>query len=695
MAQYTVAQLAEMLGVSIQAVSSALAKAPYELKRIDTSTKPVKHYDFEDLPQKYQEQINPTDTIDSNKSLNYSSEYLLSPLAKQQEAVLRARLVEYYKARASGVNVKSWLEATMANHLDFEPLGDVQEHTLYRWVNRYDDAKAKGGNVVEAMMDKRGAKKGATKLSEEMQQTAVRYFMKNSIIKIRNIYNNMAFVFGEAMPSYDTLNNFYKEWKRKNPQLLEFAHNPDSWKNKYQAAFGSISDKAKYRNHYWELDSTPADVICSDGKRYSVLAAIDVFTRRAVFLVAETSNSYNISRLLRKAILRLGIPENVVIDNGRDYRSNHFESICINLGINQEVVPPYSGDMKPHVERLFGTISRELFEQMGGFIGHNVADRSALNARKTFGSKIEAKRKHNEKLRANDEQAKEAWAEKWKISKENIGLDLEVTYSPTELENWIDKWAFNLYEKRAHGGIKTSPLAKWESSSVPVQGISDVRMLDLLLGESVTRKVGKKGINYDGALYQHLNLVEYIGSYVYLLVPSDYMQVLVYNEKMEFVCIAEDIEKEGLNRFDVRQAKQRSQALARKYDKLIKEIAATEDITILDRLEQIEGVESATPTIAITKRTEVVDLLLNSSEQIAAADQEALAESNRYDFKNKDENGKPTKVTPSGRPAFETYHDRFVWALVNDDWNEKDERLKEENKDVYEIAYKEYLRHRA
>jgi hypothetical protein len=57
------------------------------------------------------------------------------------------------------------------------------------------------------------------------------------------------------------MNNYYKEWKRLNPLLAEFAKSPDSAKNKFLAAFGSQSAKARYKNQYWELDSTPADVI--------------------------------------------------------------------------------------------------------------------------------------------------------------------------------------------------------------------------------------------------------------------------------------------------------------------------------------------------------------------------------------------------------------------------------------------------
>jgi heme-degrading monooxygenase HmoA len=493
------------------------------------------------------------------------------------------------------------------------------------------------------------------------------------------------------MPSYDVLNKYWHEWKKANPMLHEFAKSPDSAKNKFLAAYGDASAKAKYRNHYWELDSTPADVICEDGKRYAVLAAIDVHTRRVVFHVSETSSAYSISQLLRKAILKLGIPENVVIDNGKDYTSNHFESICLNLGINMEIVPPFSGDCKPHVERVFGTLSRELFEQIPGYIGHNVAQREELQARKSFADKVRSIEKWREEQRLKSDEEKKAWRDAWKIKKENLGLELGILMSADELQQWCDRWANNMYEQRVHKGIKTSPIQKWNEQSVPVKSIPDKRMLDMLLGESVTRRVGKKGIAYDGCQYAHIDLVELTGEYVYVMAPEDLGYILVYDKNMRFVCIAEDLEHMGENRWQVRKAKKKSLQLMRQLNKIVKEAEAINDVSILDRIEDVEGVIPA-QTTAVMKHTDAVNMLLNASKEIEEADAKALAESNHYDFTQKDEDGMPTKVLASGRPAFKSFYERFLWALEHDEWNEKDEKLKASNEAVYEMAYEEYMR---
>lgn len=704
--EFTEKQLVELLSVTQPALHKALRSIESSLKEVEGSTKKVKHYKLEDLPQRYREKLESQDIKvassatrndgnDKNTNISqakFTQKYLLASPLKQREAVLKCKLIEFYMKKESILSTQKWLEQTLKNSLEFDELGNISLKQLYDWYRKYRESKAKGLNVVEEFVDARGAKTGIKALNEEQQAVAIRYFLKTSRPRMSEIHRNMCHKFGEDMASYDTLNKFYKQWSRENPVLHEFSRSPDSAKNKFLVAYGDESAKAKYPNHYWELDSTPADVICDDGKRYTVLCAIDVYSRRPVFHVSETSNSYAISQLLRKAILKFGIPENVVIDNGRDYTSNHFESICINLSINPVIVPPFSGEKKPHVERIFGTLSRELFEQIPGYIGHNVAQRAELQARKSFAHKIESQRKWREEQKAKTDEEKKAFRDAWKIKKENLGLDIGVLISADELMTWIDKWSEKLYEQRGHSGLKDKkPIDVWNSSQLPVKGVSDERMLDLLLGESHIRKVGKKGIALDGCSYGHINLIEHIGKSVFVMTPSDLGYILVYDENMRFVCLAEDIEHMGQDRYKVKAARKKSAALMRQFDKIVKEAQKIQDVTILDRIEAIDG-EIKANTTAVMKRTATIDRLLQDSNIIASFDAKELEDSNRYDFKDKDENGLPKKLLPSGRPAFSGFFERFLWALENNDWNDKDEVLKGKHEAVYQLAYDEYIR---
>lgn len=696
--EFTAKDLMEKLNLTHVALVKSLKNISFELKQVEGSTKPVKHYKYDDLPSRYKEKLKELGVVKEEEredvkitnisKTNFTKKYLLAHPLKQKQAIAKCKLVEFYRKKSMTLNQREWLEQTLKNDISFDILGSVSLKQLNDWIRKYKEAEDKQINIVESFIDSRGAEKGVKALDKTQQDTAIRYFLRASRPRISEIYRNMCHTFGDLMPSYDALNNFYKEWKRKNPLLEEFARNPDSAKNKYLAAYGKADAKASYKNQFWELDSTPADVICADGKRYTVLAAIDVFSRRVVFHVASTSSSYSISQLLRKAILKLGIPENVVVDNGKDYTSNHFESICTNLKINMNIVPPFSGDCKPHVERVFGTMARELFEQIPGYIGHSVAEKQELQARKSFEHKIIAQEKWRKEHSLKTDEEKKAFRDAWKISKENIGLDLTVLLNPEELQSWIDNWVDKLYEQREHKGINAKPITKWNNDPTAVQSIPDIRMLDLLLGESVIRKVGKKGISYDGCNYVHLNLVEFTGHQVYIMSGHDMGYILVYDENMNFICIAEDVEHMGKDRYEVRGAKKKSKQLLRQMDKIIKEAQAIKDITILDRIEAV-GQVIDTNTITVTKHTETIDRLLKDSVKIEKIDKQELEKSNRYDFKNKDEEGKPTKILPSGRPVFESYFDRFVWDLKNNMVDNTTKKLAEKYPSIWEMAEKE------
>lgn len=612
--------------------------------------------------------------------------YLNASQDQRTKTLLRMEVVEGYERRDRRLSAKEYIQS-----LDdrFDSIG-VNETKLFRWKKSVDDARKNGESPLVALLDSRGRVKGSVSLNEEMQEMAVRMFARrDNPLRVSAIYQNMLHEFGETMCSYDVLNNFLNQWKRLNHSLYAFAQSADKWKNSYLPAFGSLSEKAAFPNHYWELDSTPADIICRDGKRYAILGMIDVYSRRCVFWVDERSSSYSIARLLRKAILRFGIPENVIVDNGKDYQSNHFDSICYNLGIAKVTVPPFSGDMKPHIERMFGTLSRELFEELEGYIGHSVAERSAIQSRRGFAHKIESQAKwRNEARKAEQEDFENRFA----IKKSNLGLELKLPVEADQLQKIIDQWCENIYEHKGHGGIgKKTPIAKWQEQAMPVKGISDSRMLDLLLGESFERKVGKKGIRLDGALYQHVALAEHVGEIVRIMTHSDMGYVSVYRMNYEPICVAEDYEYMGKSRAELAEGKRIGHRIAREYAKLLEtweETSRRLDPTIRDRIEasmEERSGWSGSATIAVSKTTETIRAVKDGIKAFAKADEKALEESNIINMEGE-------KLLPSGRPAFNQLIDRFMWDLEHDTVDESTEKLKQKQPDLWDIAYREYER---
>lgn len=194
------------------------------------------------------------------------------------------------------------------------------------------------------------------------------------------------------VPSYHQTYRFLTAWKAKNSELLTASTNPDQWKNKYMVAFGDASADVVRLNQRWEMDATPADWMLTDDdgtqRRYSASAVVDVYSRRKLFVLSPTPKSETHKLTLRLALLAWGVPEEIVTDNGQDYQARDFQETLRQLGIEHHTTAPFSPWEKPHVERGIQTLLHSNLEALDAFIGHNVAERSAIEARRTFAERL-------------------------------------------------------------------------------------------------------------------------------------------------------------------------------------------------------------------------------------------------------------------------------------------------------------------
>lgn len=326
-----------------------------------------------------------------------------------------------------------------------------------------------------------------------------------------------------AVPKLRTLQRFIDRWRVDNAQVLLAISNPDAWKNKHMLAFGSASEEFTRLNQRWEFDSSPADLLLDDG-RYTLVAIIDVWPRRALLHVAKTSSSVAVCCALRRAVLAWGVPESAKVDNGQDYVSNHVSRALASLGTEVQVSAPFSPWEKPHVERFFRTFSHDLVELLPGYAGHNVADAQALRARESFADRLFRK-----------------------------GGEISLKITAADLQSICDRWCRDIYEhdeRRSLGGATVfERVASWRGE---VRRIENERVLDLLLAEAPDghggRTVGKKGIRVDGFTYISPDLGAIVGERVRVLYdPDDVGRIVVYRAEA-FVCVAECPEILGLSR---------------------------------------------------------------------------------------------------------------------------------------------------
>ena len=335
---------------------------------------------------------------------------------------------------------------------------------------------------------------------------------------------------GIEVPSRDTVRRYMNFWKEANKSLFLYITNPDAWKNKYMVAFGNASADVHRLNQRWEADSTPADVMCTDG-RCCVIGIIDVWSRRMRLFVSPTSRSTAVAALLRHCIIEWGVPEQFRTDNGADYVSFFIESLLDKLNIEHQLCAPFSPEQKPHIERALGTFSHGLLELLPGFIGHSVADRKQIESRKSFASRL-GKR----------------------------GEVVQIAMSSAELQSFCDDWTDNIYGQDGHSSLKMSPAAKARTWTEPVKRISDERVLDVLLfampaGDGY-RTISKKGVEvtFFGVKLQYIagEFAGHVGERVEVKIdPACIGTAVIYTAEGSFLCVAVDTRWKGISQEEV------------------------------------------------------------------------------------------------------------------------------------------------
>ncbi len=434
--------------------------------------------------------------------------------------------------------------------------------TLRRWLSASSTAAPK----------RRGRKPS---ISEPVAELIVGMLMKNPRhVTVRQVLDGVEARYGDDAPGIAAIRRFMAQWRADHAVEIAAVSDPDRFRSHFVPAFGDADQDVTAVGDRWELDSTICDVMCSDGKRYAITCCVDVFSRMARVHVAPTSSSRAIAAVMRRCLVDWGVPAHVVTDEGKDYVSNHVSGICEDLQIAHEILPPFSPELKPFVERFIGTLSRDLFARLPGFTGHNVADATALRNRKAYAARR--------------------------------GEDQTITYkcdlSPSELQARIDAWVDNDYSRRVHQGIETSPFLRFNSCTAERTVIDDDRALDIILMPPVPskggkRRVGKDGIKIDGFDYGAAELADVIGQTVKVKRdPDDPTTAVIFAAKDipgfpgrpsfqegEFICFAFALAHDAILRKRIAvKAKKRGKKRAAEVRKYARELERTLELANLN-----------------------------------------------------------------------------------------------------------------
>lgn len=615
-------------------------------------------YVYEELLPKVIE----TEENESSRAWKLASE------EKQREALDKERLIRDYKNRPNNENWKKFLLRVERKYKRIKPT----KSKLFRWLKVVDDCEANGLVALHELLDTRGKTSSNRSYTDAQYEYMEKLILEDPEIQAVHVHQYMEQDYGkDEAPSYATVVRMMKKWKKdpNNILIYSLAVNPSDTVSKYRPAHGRADSEVMHTNALWELDGTPADVICSDGIRYSISAAIDVYSRRVVWVLEPSSSAVTLGRMLKKGIEKFGIPQAVLCDQGKEYKSKNFAYTCARLQIEQRFTPPFAGYMKPHIERFFGTMTRDLFSRTDGFIGYSVAHRERIANRKTFSDKKESQEKWLNRFKNGDE-----FARKFANKKENVGIDIHWSKSRDELELLMETWT-TMYENRHHRGIDTTPMKRWNSCGVPQNRITDSNVLNILVGSSVKKKITKKGITWNKITYINDLFYDMGGQSVWVLSDDDLGVIYVYDLDMNFVCRAENQAELGKSRSEYGASRKFDASVAKKQRKL-DELRANKPKrleTFLDGKKE-NAVKDETVEFAIEHKSEAIKAVENAV----------------VDGKNENIEVKEEVVLVNGRPIFNSLHERFMWDFKHDMVDESTKKLAEKKERIYKMALEEW-----
>lgn len=365
-----------------------------------------------------------------------------------------------------------------------ERLPKLSTRSLFRW-------KAAEANNPNKLGHDPAASRTGTGLIDTAFEGRLKGFILGMIATQPHIFaeelrDQIRYEFGDVLPDRQgapkpvppvrTLQAYVKALKVREAVVLAQWTNPDHYRSA-MAPSGTRSHRWVQRpNQLWMIDASPIDALCVDG-RHTIYACIDVATRRTLLYVSRTPRASAVAMLMRLAILEWGVPAEVKTDNGSDFVARDTKRLLDYLGIAQTLSDPYTPQQKGHVERVIKTFQHKFAVLLPGYVGHSVADRKAIEERKSFADRLG---------QADDK---------------TFGVEL----TGAQLQAYATEWVETKYQHRPHAGLRKSPLGRTPflaaaASNEEVRRV-DARALDVLLmpvaGGDGVRTVTKTGVRID------------------------------------------------------------------------------------------------------------------------------------------------------------------------------------------------------
>jgi len=376
----------------------------------------------------------------------------------------------------------------------------LSTRTVLRWLSA-----SREGEIERLAVDRGAGRRGQGVLDAafdgEIKHFALGVHSFNELYSARQIHETVQQEFGSRLaaeglqlPGLRAFEVRFNAWKQEYAAGLLKMMDPDGFRSKMRVS-GSFAWMAPHLNALWQIDASPVDALCVDG-RHAIYVCIDVWSRRLILFISKTPRAEAVQLLMRKAILAWGLPDAVKTDNGSDFVARATVRLFAKLQIEAIRSAAFSPHQKGYVERHIRTFQSDCATMLPGFIGHSVAHRKRIEGRKAF----------SQRLGQTENEA------------------FNVTMTGEELQQLVDRWAFEIYAHREHGGIRReTPFARAASSRQPIRTVDADALATLLMqapaGDGY-RTVGKNGVRIGDFHYLAPGIL--VGTRVFVVLdPAD------------------------------------------------------------------------------------------------------------------------------------------------------------------------------
>ena len=316
--------------------------------------------------------------------------------------------------------------------------------TLYRWLNRYIPFR----DVSTLIPQKRGWREGRTRLSDS-SKAVVEDIIENFYLTKRRPTEKKAIEMIQIRCRSEKIKvpNKSTIWARiqsiPEEERLRRRGEHKKARNKFRPVPGHFPG-ADFPLAVVQMDHTKVDLILVDDKyrkpigRPWITLAMDVYSRMVLgyYLSFDDPSEASVGLCVSHAILPKegtmsllevnaewpvwGIPKTIHVDNGPDFRSEGFRRACAKHGIHVEYRPVKQPEYGGHIERLLGTLGKEIHDLPGT----------------TFSSTKE---------------------------RGEYDSDKHAVFTKSEFEKLLLTLICGYYHNRRHDGIETLPIDKWET----------------------------------------------------------------------------------------------------------------------------------------------------------------------------------------------------------------------------------------